>query len=89
MQWLAFRNYGKFSAADYAKFASKRVLGPAANSTWWNPTEVQYKLRRKRQFVIRLFQGAMKGLAYMHRHNRLHQSLGPSSIVLKYVDGNS
>ncbi|KAJ4828111.1 hypothetical protein Tsubulata_007156 [Turnera subulata] len=27
-------------------------------------------------------QGAMRGLAYLHEHERLHQSLGPSSIVL-------
>lgn len=27
----------------------------------------------------------MRGLAYMHDRDRLHQSLGPSSVVLKYA----
>ncbi|KAK2398492.1 Protein kinase superfamily protein [Trifolium repens] len=52
--WLAFRDYGKSSAADYAKAAIPS-------------------------------QGALRGLAYMHDHDRLHQSLGPFSVSLKYV----
>ncbi|GLT41636.1 hypothetical protein SLA2020_156830 [Shorea laevis] len=27
----------------------------------------------------------MSGLAYMHNHNRLHQSLGPASVVLNII----
>lgn len=27
----------------------------------------------------------MNGLAYMHNHERLHQSLGPASVILKYM----
>ncbi|KAJ6348567.1 hypothetical protein OIU77_006194 [Salix suchowensis] len=38
-----------------------------------------------RYFVIKLLQGAITGLAYMHDHDRLHQSLGPSSVVLNTI----
>ena len=87
MQWLAFRNYGKSSAADYAKVASekvsrKRALGEQAS---WNRFEEEETIKRRRFFVIKMLNGVMTGLAYMHDHDRLHQSLGPSSIVLKYV----
>ncbi|XP_030506838.2 uncharacterized protein LOC115721879 [Cannabis sativa] len=85
-QWLAFRNDGKYSAADYTKYASERVLSKAAwESTSWNRFEEEEKIKRRRNFVIKLFQGAMKGLAYMHDHDRLHQSLGPSSISLNTI----
>ena len=50
----------------------------------WNPFEQEQAFKRRTYFVIRLFQGAMSGLAYMHNHERLHQSLGPASVVLKY-----
>lgn len=59
-----------------------RSLGESAS---WNRFEEEERIKRRSNFIIRLFQGAMKGLAYMHKHDRLHQSLGPSSIVLKYV----
>ncbi|EPS69072.1 hypothetical protein M569_05692, partial [Genlisea aurea] len=77
-QWLAFRNDGKYTAADYGKVSSERIsLGRQ-----WNRFEREETIKRKRRFVIKLLQGAMKGLAYMHEHERLHQSLGPASVVL-------
>lgn len=86
MQWLAFRNYGKSSAADYAKFVSEKTSSRRALSeTWWNPFDEEQRIKRRRKFVTNLFRGAMKGLAFMHENERLHQSLGPSSIVLKYA----
>ncbi|KAL5542082.1 hypothetical protein UlMin_009792 [Ulmus minor] len=86
-QWLAFRNYGKSSAADYAKVASekvsrKRALGEQAS---WNRFEEEETIKRRRFFVIKMLNGVMTGLAYMHDHDRLHQSLGPSSIVLNTI----
>ena len=32
-----------------------------------------------------MLQGVMKGLAYLHDHDRLHQSLGPFSVVLNTI----
>ncbi|KAE9606486.1 hypothetical protein Lal_00014041 [Lupinus albus] len=86
-QWLAFRDYGKYSAADYAKRASERVsrdraLGEASS---WNRFEQGQALKRKQYFIVNLLVGVMRGLAYMHDHDRLHQSLGPFSVVLNTI----
>jgi len=86
-QWLAFRNDGKYCAADYAKSSSERLSKNRAlgEQKFWNPFEEEQYIKRKRFFIIKLLQGALRGLAYMHDNERLHQSLGPASVVLKYV----
>lgn len=81
IQWLAFRDDGKYSAADYAKVASERV----SKDSSWNRFERGEAVKRRQRFILRLLQGAMRGLAYMHDHDRLHQSLGPFSVALKYA----
>lgn len=86
VQWLAFRNDGKYSAADYAKIMSERISkSRSMGENSWNRFELGQTIKLRRYFVIKLLRGAISGLAYMHDHDRLHQSLGPSSIVLKYV----
>jgi hypothetical protein len=80
-QWLAFRDGGKDSAADYAQTASEKTTRARSQGVW-NPYEKEQMIKRRRNFVIKILQGAMKGLAFMHDNDRLHQSLGPSSIVL-------
>lgn len=84
VQWLAFRNHGKSSAADYAKVMSEKVSRNRAAGVW-NKFEQEETIKRRRYFVTKLLQGIMRGLAYMHDHDRLHQSLGPASVILKYV----
>lgn len=84
IQWLAFRDYGKYSAADYAKIASEKV--PKLSS--WNSFERGQAIKRRQRFIIKLLQGAIRGLAYLHGQDRLHQSLGPFSVVLKYAISN-
>ncbi|KAI3793830.1 hypothetical protein L1987_36453 [Smallanthus sonchifolius] len=83
-QWLAFRNDGKYSAADYAKVSSEKLSRNRApgEQRFWNPFEEETDIKRKRSFIIKLLQGVLSGLAYMHDNERLHQSLGPSSVVL-------
>ncbi|XP_057970097.1 uncharacterized protein LOC131159317 isoform X2 [Malania oleifera] len=83
-QWLAFRDGGKYSAADYAKVMSEKLsrARPGGEQQFWNPFEHEQTIKYRRYFVIKLLQGALSGLAYMHDHDRLHQSLGPSSVVL-------
>lgn len=83
-QWLAFRNDGKYSAADYAKVSSEKLSKNRApgQQKYWNPFEEEQYIKRKRSFIIKLLQGALCGLAYMHDHERLHQSIGPASVVL-------
>lgn len=81
-QWLAFRNDGRYSAADYAKTASEKMATALPADAFWNPFEREQTIGRRRYFVVRIFQGISSGLAYMHDHDRLHQSLGPASVVL-------
>ncbi|XP_022746240.1 uncharacterized protein LOC111296291 isoform X2 [Durio zibethinus] len=85
-QWLAFRDDGKYSAADFAKLTSEKILrARSLKEKSWNPFEQEQAFKRRTYFVIRLFQGAMSGLAYMHNNERLHQSLGPASVVLNTI----
>lgn len=51
----------------------------------WNPFELDLTIKRRRYFVVRLLHGTMRGLSYMHDNDRLHQSLGPASVVLNTV----
>uniref|UniRef100_A0A804NUR4 Protein kinase domain-containing protein n=3 Tax=Zea mays TaxID=4577 RepID=A0A804NUR4_MAIZE len=82
-QWLAFRDDGRYSAADYANVTSARQLKEKSGGTpFWNPFDRAYKLELRRYFVLKLLNGAMSGLVHMHNHDRLHQSLGPSSVIL-------
>lgn len=87
IQWLAFRDDGKYNAADYAKLASERVSRDREGSSW-NPFEQGLTTKRRRNFIIKMLQGVVKGLAYLHDHNRLHQSLGPFSVILMYATSN-
>ncbi|CAN6726103.1 unnamed protein product [Malus baccata var. baccata] len=85
-QWLAFRNHGKASAADYAKVMSERVSKTRADGGQvWNNFEQEETIKRRRYFVTKLLQGIMRGLAYMHDRERLHQSLGPASVILNTI----
>ncbi|XP_038726117.1 uncharacterized protein LOC120017114 isoform X2 [Tripterygium wilfordii] len=82
-QWLAFRNDGKYSAADYAKVTCENMTkSRSLGQNYWNHFDNEQAIKRRSFFVMKLFQGVMSGLAYMHDHERLHQSLGPSSVVL-------
>jgi len=85
LQWLAFRNDGRYSAADYVKTASEKITKALSADAVWNPFERKELIERRRYFVVRILQGISNGLAYMHDHDRLHQSLGPASVVLKYA----
>ncbi|KAL8135365.1 uncharacterized protein LOC141713291 [Apium graveolens] len=78
-QWLAFRDHGKYSAADYAKLKSQKL---SQDQNFWNPFEKEQLIKRRRFYVVKLLHGAISGLSYMHDHDRLHQSLGPASVVV-------
>ncbi|KAL1547360.1 hypothetical protein AAHA92_23847 [Salvia divinorum] len=86
-QWLAFRNDGKYTAAGYAQVASEKMskYSDVGGQTFWNPFEKSETIKRRRYFITKLLQGAIRGLAYMHDHERLHQSLGPASIALNTI----
>ncbi|XP_068669784.1 serine/threonine-protein kinase STN7, chloroplastic isoform X2 [Aristolochia californica] len=86
-QWLAFRNDGKYSAADYAKASSETLTRDPAQgeNKFWNPFDLDQTFKRRHLFIIKLLHGAMNGLAYMHERGRLHQSIGPASVVLNTI----
>ncbi|KAJ8761704.1 hypothetical protein K2173_004480 [Erythroxylum novogranatense] len=84
-QWLAFRDDGKYSAADYAKITSQKISRNRVSESSWNHFELQQTMERRRYFIIKLLRGTINGLAFMHAHDRLHQSLGPSSVILNTV----
>ncbi|GAB2293884.1 hypothetical protein Dimus_028095, partial [Dionaea muscipula] len=77
-QWLVFRDDGRYTAAEYAKYASEQMAENRAlgEPRYWS------LIRYRRHFVVKLLQGIMNGLVYMHDHGRLHQSLGPASVVI-------
>ncbi|XP_057541295.1 uncharacterized protein LOC130819321 isoform X1 [Amaranthus tricolor] len=86
-QWLAFRYDGKYSTADYAKIASEKLTKNKAleSQSFWNPFEQRQIFKQRRFFVVKMLQGISNGLVYMHDHERLHQSLGPASVVLNTI----
>ncbi|KAH6812589.1 Protein kinase superfamily protein [Perilla frutescens var. frutescens] len=86
-QWLAFRNDGKYTAAGYAQVASEKMskYSDLGGQKIWNPFEKNETVKRRRHFITNLLRGTIRGLAYMHDHDRLHQSLGPASVVLNTI----
>ncbi|KAJ3680571.1 hypothetical protein LUZ60_016849 [Juncus effusus] len=85
-QWLAFRNDGNYNAADYAKYTNQNTIN--SRDLWAKfPILGQgQNWKNKCRFVIKVFYGAINGLAFMHEREMLHQSLGPSSVLLNTIE---
>ncbi|CAK9266705.1 unnamed protein product [Sphagnum jensenii] len=83
-QWLVFRDDGRITAADYAKEAAQATAEGCAVGEWefWDRFDKSRPIQRRRHFITKLLRGTFKGLAFMHAHGRLHQSLGPASVVI-------
>ncbi|KAI5084689.1 hypothetical protein GOP47_0000858 [Adiantum capillus-veneris] len=83
-QWLVFRDDGQSTAADYAKAAGISTTERRAVGDWEFLDYFDYSrpIKRRYIFIIKLLRGAFSGLAHMHSNGRLHQSLGPSSVVI-------
>mmetsp|Transcript_514 Transcript_514/g.1104 ORF Transcript_514/g.1104 Transcript_514/m.1104 type:complete len:446 (+) Transcript_514:52-1389(+) len=83
-KWLVFRNDGLSTAASYAAEAAKatsegRALG---EGEFWDNLDESRPIARRRAFIKLALYQALLGLAYLHKNDRLHQSLGPNSLVL-------
>lgn len=83
-QWLVFQDEGTATAADYAKAAGlatteRRAVG---ESEFLDYFDCSRPIKRRYIFIIKLLRGAFSGLDYMHSNGRLHQSLGPSSVII-------
>ncbi|KAH8970055.1 hypothetical protein BDL97_02G067000 [Sphagnum fallax] len=83
-QWLVFRDDGRITAADYAKEAAQATAEGRAVGEWefWDRFDKSRPIQRRWHFITKLLRGTFKGLAFMHAHGRLHQSLGPASVVI-------
>lgn len=81
-----FRDEGQATAADYAKAASVATAERRAVGDWefFDFLDYNRPINRRYIFIIKLLRGAFDGLAHMHSKGRLHQSLGPASVVIKY-----
>lgn len=87
-QWLVFRKDGSETAAAWAQKAAEAT---ATNSTigdgeFMDMFEPQRRLQRRQAFIRSILQQTMKGVAFMHANSRLHQSIGPGSVVLNKSD---
>lgn len=80
-----FRDDGQFTAADYAKAASTATTEGRAVGDWefLDLFDFNRPISRRYIFIIKLLRGVFGGLAHMHSRGRLHQSLGPASVVIK------
>eukprot|EP00850_Spirogloea_muscicola_P006396 SM000030S11405 [mRNA] locus=s30:494751:498073:+ [translate_table: standard] len=87
-QWLVFRDNGTYSTADYAKRAAAAMDEGASvgEGEFWDRWDKARPVARRRVFVVKLLRGLMSGLAQLHALGRLHQSLGPASVVLNLLE---
>ncbi|CAI5464554.1 unnamed protein product [Closterium sp. Yama58-4] len=83
-KWLVMRDDGYITAADYAKAASEATAEARAVGDFevWDRFDPAKPLFRREIFIRKLLRGFLQGLSYMHSKGRLHQSIGPASIVL-------
>ncbi|CAI5947835.1 unnamed protein product [Closterium sp. NIES-64] len=83
-QWLVMRDDGYITAADYAKAASEATAEARAVGDFevWDRFDPAKPLFRREIFIRKLLRGFLQGLSYMHSKGRLHQSIGPASVVL-------
>lgn len=87
-QWLVFLDNGQMTASDYAKAAVKASTEGRAVGDWefLDIFDRNRPIKRRRTFIIKLLRGAFNGLVYMHSRGRLHQSLGPASVVINTME---
>ena len=87
-QWLVFKNDGVLTAADYASAAAGASQAGSAigDGEFWDRFDTVRVFRRRHAYIVSALRQAMCGLAFMHARFRLHQSLGPYSLVLSTPD---
>jgi len=87
-QWLVFRNDGQITAASYAAEAAQATAESKAvgNPDFLDNMMPERPIARRQTFIKVILYKALCGLGYLHAKDRLHQSLGPQSLVLSTVD---
>lgn len=87
-QWIVLRNDGGTTAAAYAAEAAcagaaRRGVG---GTDFWDLFDPERPLARRRTFVREVLRQGLSGVSALHHRRRLHQSLGPASLLLTSVD---
>lgn len=76
------------TAAQYALQAAQATYSKAAvgGSGIWDGLDPQQAINRRWAFLLKVLRESITGLAFMHRKGRLHQSIGPNSLVLSTLE---
>eukprot|EP00892_Ulva_mutabilis_P009344 jgi/Ulvmu1/6782/UM030_0120.1 len=87
-RWLLFHNAGATSAAEYAERAAQATVDGKAvgEGEFWDQFDGGAPLKRRKLFIVKLLRQVFTGLAFMHAAGRLHQSLGPASVLLSTAE---
>lgn len=64
-------------AAKAARFG--KVIGSA---DIWDTMDPRRSLTKRKKLMIKVLREIASGLAFMHDHQKLHQSIGPESVIL-------
>lgn len=83
-----FENNGVETAAQYAMQAAQATSSKAAVgvSGIWDGLDPKQAINRRWIFILKILREAISGLAFMHQRGRLHQSIGPNSLVLSTLE---
>lgn len=82
---MVLRGEGVATALEYARCAAQATVeGTAVGyQDLMDLIDKTRPIRRREYFILGILRGALRGLSFMHARGRLHQSLGPASVVLK------
>lgn len=72
--------------SDYKTSSALPLLLQVGEGEFLDRWEPGRPLGRRQAFVLQMLRQALEGLAFMHGQQRLHQSVGPSSLVLNLTD---
>lgn len=87
-QWIVLRNDGATTAAAYAMEGARAGVARRGigGTDFLDLFDSRRLLARRRIFVREIIRQALSGVGNLHNRRRLHQSLGPASLLLTSVD---
>lgn len=76
------------SLAQYTQMASKALQKGliVGSGDLWDILDPKRAIKRRKKVFIQIFRSIAAGLHFMHRNFKLHQSLGPESILISNLD---
>lgn len=88
VQWLVFQDNGVDTAAQYAMAAAQATveMKSVGSGDFWDGMDPIRIIRRRHRFILEILQQGVAGLNFMHQKDRLHQSLGPNSLILSTIE---